>query len=181
MSRIGKQPITLPKGVEIHSDGKFITVKGPKGTLKQACMPGINVEVKGNEVIITVDEKLDGMSKFHGLYRALVANMIEGVTKGFEKKLELQGVGYRAAVQGQMLDLQLGFSHPTKEPIPEGLHVVVEKKNTQIIVQGINKQQVGEFAAKVRAIKPPEPYQGKGIRYEGEYVRRKQGKAAAKK
>lgn len=178
MSRKGKQPIQLPKGVEVKVNGNNVTVKGPKGTLNHDIADGIKVNVTPELVELTVDD--ESLGSMHGLYRAIVNNMVVGTSQGFEKKLEMIGVGYRAAVQGQLLDLQIGFSHPTKLPIPEGLKVAVEK-NTQISVTGADKQQVGQFAATVRAVRPPEPYQGKGIRYSGEFVRKKAGKAAASK
>lgn len=177
MSRIGKSPVPRPKGVDVKVSGKVITVKGPKGTLHQELMTGIKVVVEEHEVLVSVDED-PSMSAFHGLYRALINNMIVGTTTGFEKKLEMIGVGYRAAVQGNHLDIQIGLSHPTKLLIPEGVQVKVEK-NTNISISGTDKQKIGQFAATIRAIRPPEPYQGKGIRYEGEYVRKKAGKAAA--
>ncbi len=177
MSRKGRQPIVLPKGVEVKLQGQSITVKGPKGTLSQALISGVSIQVEPGQVLVNVENESREMSKFHGLYRALVNNMVVGTTTGFEKKLEMQGVGYRAAVQGNLLDLQLGFSHPTKLPIPKEIAVKVDK-NTLISITGICKQTVGQFAAQVRAMRPPEPYQGKGIRYDGEYVRRKAGKAA---
>ena len=180
MSRKGKLPIPLPQGVDVKVDGQHITVKGPKGTLNQDVREGIEVKIEKEEVIVSLAEKHQHEGNFHGLYRTLISNMIDGVTKGFETKLEMIGVGYRAAVQGQLLDVQIGFSHPTKVAIPEGVAVKVEK-NTQISVTGADKQKVGQFAATVRAIRPPEPYQGKGIRYHGEYVRKKAGKSAATK
>jgi len=180
MSRKGKLPIPLPKGVEVKVTGTELNVKGPKGTLKQELMPAIEVKVEGEEIIVSLTKGHENDGNFHGLYRSIINNMVEGTSKGFERKLEMVGVGYRAAVQGQLLDLQLGFSHPTKLPIPEGVNVKVEK-NTNIYISGIDKQKIGQFAATVRAMRPPEPYQGKGIRYEGEYVRKKAGKAAAKK
>lgn len=180
MSRIGKQPIALPKGVEVKVANTEVSVKGPKGTLKQKLVDGIKISTEDGHVHVTVDENIAEASALHGLYRALINNMIHGVTTGFEKKLEMIGVGYRAAVQGKFLDVQVGFSHPTKVAIPEGVTVKVDK-NTSILVSGADKQTVGQFAATVRATRPPEPYQGKGIRYEGEYVRKKAGKAAAKK
>jgi large subunit ribosomal protein L6 len=177
MSRLGKSPIPLPKGAEIKvSDGQ-IHVKGPKGTLNMPLMDGISIKVEDQKAFIIKDESVEMPKPTHGLYRAMVNNMIIGVTKGFEKKLNLIGVGYRAAIQGQFLDLQLGFSHPTKLPIPKTLQVAVDKSTT-IIITGIDKHTVGQFAAAVRAKKPPEPYKGKGIRYENEYVRKKAGKAA---
>jgi large subunit ribosomal protein L6 len=180
MSRIGKLPITLPKGVEVKVSQNDVTVKGPKGTLHQQLIPGVVVRVEKEHVVVDLASGYEKNGNFHGLYRALISNMVEGTTKGFEKELEMIGVGYRAAVQGHHLDLQIGLSHPTKISIPDGVHVKVEK-NTAIMITGIDKQKVGHFAATVRAARPPEPYQGKGIRYKGEYVRKKAGKAAAKK
>jgi large subunit ribosomal protein L6 len=180
MSRKGKLPIPVPKGIEVKVSSTEITVKGPKGTLHQPTIPGVIVRVDGDHVYVELDEKTQDAGNFHGLCRSLINNMVIGTSQGYEKKLEMIGVGYRAAVQGELLDLQVGFSHPTKLSIPEGIQVKVEK-NTQIIVTGNNKQVVGQFSASIRAIKPPEPYQGKGIRYAGEYVRKKAGKAAAKK
>jgi large subunit ribosomal protein L6 len=180
MSRKGKLPIPLPKGVEVKVAGTEISVNGPKGSMHHTLIPSINVHVENNEIIVGLNENCDDQGNFHGLYRTIIQNMVTGTLQGFERKLEMIGVGYRAAVQGQLLDLQIGFSHPTKLPIPEGVHVKVDK-NTQITISGIDKQRVGQFAASVRAIRPPEPYQGKGIRYEGEYVRKKAGKAAATK
>lgn len=178
MSRKGKLPITIPKGVEVKVSGSQITVKGPKGTLQQEIHEGINVQVDKEHINVVIADDSQDVGNFHGLYRTLIDNMIMGTSKGFEKALEMVGVGYRAAVQGQVIDLQLGFSHPTKLTIPEGLQVVIEK-GTNILVKGMNKQKVGQFAATIRAMRPPEPYQGKGIRYAGEYVRKKAGKAAA--
>jgi large subunit ribosomal protein L6 len=177
MSRKGRSPITLPKGVEVQVKDNEIFVKGPKGTLQQQLVPGVTLLVDNNVVTVDVEDTSRELRKFHGLYRALVNNMVVGTSQGFEKKLEMIGVGYRAAVQGTVLDLQVGNSHETKLAIPAGISVKVEK-NTQISVTGINKQAVGQFAAQIRAHKKPEPYQGKGIRYEGEYVRKKAGKAA---
>jgi large subunit ribosomal protein L6 len=180
MSRKGKLPILIPKGVEVKVSSKEIAVKGPKGSLQQELLPGIHVRVEDGHIIVGLTEKHQTEGNFHGLYRSIISNMVIGTSQGFEKKLEMIGVGYRAAVQGLNLDLQIGFSHPTQLKIPEGVHVKIEK-NTLIIISGTDKQKVGQFAASVRAVKPPEPYQGKGIRYEGEYVRKKAGKAAAKK
>jgi large subunit ribosomal protein L6 len=177
MSRKGKLPIPLPKGVEVKVSKDNVAVKGPKGTLQQKLVPGVTVDVKPDHIEVSVPETDRKMSKFHGLYRTLIFNMINGITQGFEERLEMIGVGYRAAVQGNLLDVSVGFSHPTKVEIPAGIQVKVEK-NTLIIINGIDKQAVGQFAAQVRAMRPPEPYQGKGIRYVGEYVRRKAGKAA---
>lgn len=180
MSRIGKQVIQLPKGVEVTVAERIIHVKGPKGSLQFPLYDGINIEITGEELVVTADEAVKDVGQFHGLFRSLINNMVVGVTKGFERRLEMIGVGYRASVQGRVLDVSIGFSHPTKLAIPEGINVVVEK-NTEVVVTGTNKQQVGQFAATFRAIRPPEPYQGKGIRYKGEYVRKKAGKSASAK
>lgn len=179
MSRKGKLPITLPKNVEVKASKDEVTVKGPKGSLSQSIKHGVEVSVEDGQVIVSIKEKQD-LDKYQGLYRTLISNMIIGTTEGFEKKLEMVGVGYRAAVQGNLLDLQVGRSHPTALPIPSGVSVKVEK-NTLISITGFDKHLVGQFAANVRSLRPPEPYQGKGIRYSGEYIRKKAGKAAAKK
>lgn len=180
MSRKGKLPIPLPSGVEVKVSDTEVSVKGPKGILKQKLVPGVNVKVQGNEVLVSLADEEADLAHYHGLYRTLIHNMVVGTTEGFEKKLEMIGVGYRAAIQGDLLDLQLGFSHPTKLPIPKGITVKVDK-NTQITLTGFDKHLIGQFAATIRSQRPPEPYQGKGIRYVGEYVRKKAGKAAAKK
>lgn len=177
MSRKGKLPITVPNGVNVDVKGNVITVKGPKGTLSQEVKEGIHVAVEGDQMLVSVKEGVEDFGKFHGLYRSLLDNLVIGVTKGFTKELEMIGVGYRAAVQGTDLDLQIGVSHPLKMPIPQGIEVAVEK-GTKLTVSGIDKQRVGQFAAAVRAKRPPEPYKGKGIRYKDEYVRRKAGKSA---
>lgn len=179
MSRKGKLPVSLPKGVEVKVDKHELTVKGPKGTIHQKLIPSINLQVEDHTVVVALAEGHSDEGNFHGLFRSLIENMVIGTTQGFEKKLEMIGVGYRAAVMGHELDLQIGLSHPTRLHIPDGLHVKVEK-NTSISITGIDKQAVGQFAATIRAIRPPEPYQGKGIRYVGEFVRKKAGKAASK-
>lgn len=180
MSRKGKLPISIPKGVEVKISNTDVSVKGPKGTLTQRLVPGVEIKLEGNQVSVELKDDEQDLAHFHGLYRTLIHNMVIGITDGFEKKLEMIGVGYRAAVQGEFLDLQLGLSHPLKLPIPKGLTVKVDK-NTVIFISGADKHLVGQFAATVRSKRPPEPYQGKGIRYSGEYVRRKAGKSAAKK
>lgn len=177
MARLGKSPISLPKGVEIKIADGQIKATGPKGTLTFPAAEGITIEIKDGLLFVIADENVEMPRPQHGLYRATINNMITGVSKGFEKKLALVGVGYRAAVQGQHLDLQLGFSHPTKIEIPKTVQVAVEK-SVAISITGIDKQAVGQFAASVRAMRPPEPYKGKGIRYEGERVRQKATKAA---
>lgn len=179
MSRKAKAPIMIPKGVEIKIEGSKITVKGPKGTLNRELLAGICVVVEEGTLVVALDEKRPTTSNFLGLTWALLANMVQGVSAGYEKKLEMVGVGFRSIVQGTMVDLQVGFSHPTRLPIPQGIKVAVEK-NTQITVSGIDKQEVGQFAADIRAVRKPEPYKGKGIRYAGEYVRKKAGKAGKK-
>lgn len=177
MSRYGNTPIPLPKGVEINKEGKTLKVKGPKGELNLPMEDGVEVSVNDEEILVNLSDKVDLSSATHGLFRSLINNMVIGVSKGFERRLSLIGVGYRAAVSGHHLDLQLGFSHPTRVDIPNGISVSVEKSTT-IIIQGIDKQVVGQFAASVRSLRPPEPYKGKGVRYEDEYVRKKAGKAA---
>ncbi len=177
MSRYANTPIALPKGVEVTKTGDKVAVKGPKGALDLLVKEGILLKEEEAVLFVSLDEKTKLHKAMHGLYRSLINNMVIGVSTGFEKKLNLIGVGYRAAVAGNRLDLQLGFSHPTFIDIPSSLTVSVEKATT-IIVQGSDKQAVGQFAASVRAVRPPEPYKGKGVRYEGEYVRKKAGKAA---
>jgi large subunit ribosomal protein L6 len=167
MSRIGKQPIEIPSGVTVDVADAVVTVKGPNGTLTQRVVPEMKISIDGGE-----DHRA-----LHGLTRSLIANMVEGVTKGFEKRLEIQGVGYRAALKGKDIELQLGFSHAVDFPAPDGIEFEVPQP-TRITIRGIDKQLVGETAARIRRIRKPEPYKGKGIRYEGEYVRKKAGKAA---
>jgi large subunit ribosomal protein L6 len=177
VSRIGKQPIPIPSGVEVKQDGDRLFVKGPKGSLEGPIPAGISLELGDSEVRFSRAD--DGMQarSLHGLARALAANMVTGVTTGFSKELEIQGIGYRAEMKGKQLNLLLGFSHPVLVDVPEGLSVSLDG-NTKIVVSGIDKQQVGQFAADIRAFRPPEPYKGKGVRYRGEHVRRKVGKAA---
>lgn len=178
MSRLGKTPIPVPKGAELKvgADGA-LHVKGPKGSVDLKLPTGISLKVEGAEAVIERNEKLAPQKALHGLWRALVKNALIGVTNGFEVLLDLVGVGYRANVVGEKLDLQLGFSHPTALSIPKGLVVTVDK-GIAISIKGVDKHLVGQFAAAVRAMKPPEPYKGKGIRYKDEYVRKKEGKAA---
>ncbi|PIQ78243.1 50S ribosomal protein L6 [Candidatus Peregrinibacteria bacterium CG11_big_fil_rev_8_21_14_0_20_46_8] len=179
MSRIGKLPITVPAGVEIKIQDGLMIVKGPKGELKQKVHPRIKVSVEDGvaKVERQSEDKFD--RSLHGLTRSLLANMVEGVTNGYSKRLEIIGVGYRAAVQGKKLNLSLGFSHPVDVPAPEGITFEIDKeKKNIIIITGIDKELVGQIAANVRGLRKPEPYKGKGIRYEGEHVRRKAGKAA---
>jgi large subunit ribosomal protein L6 len=178
MSRIGKLPIPVPKGVSVKASDGNVEVKGPKGTLKTRLPAGILVEVTGEEVSFKRPDDSKSSRALHGLARALTANLVTGVTEGFKKGLEIQGVGYRASVSGSRLNLLLGFSHPVEVPIPKGLSVAVEG-GTQLVVEGIDKELVGQFAADIRAIRPPEPYKGKGVRYADERVRRKVGKTGA--
>lgn len=175
MSRIGKKPIEIPSGVTITMNGNTVTVKGPKGELSRDFNPDMDFKLEEN--ILTVSRPSDSKQHraLHGTTRSLVSNMIEGVSKGFEKTLELIGVGYRAQKQGKKLVLNVGYSHPVEFEPEEGLEVEVPA-NTKVIVKGISKERVGALAADIRAVRPPEPYKGKGIRYEGEYVRRKEGK-----
>tara|TARA_R110000850_G_scaffold258835_6_gene385577 strand:- start:484 stop:1023 length:540 start_codon:yes stop_codon:yes gene_type:complete len=177
MSRIGKQQINLPEKVEIKvGEGSSVSVEGPKGKLEWSLPSGLGIELEDSAVLVTRDSEDRKLRAMHGTARSLIANMVEGVSNGFVRELEVQGVGFRATVKGSALDLSLGFSHPVLHPIPSGLSVTVEE-NTKIKVEGIDKQLVGQFAADVRSYYPPEPYKGKGVRYKGEYVRRKQGKS----
>lgn len=178
MSRLGKTPIPIPKGVEVKATKESsLQIKGPKGNLDLQLPAGIRMKVEGEFVALERDENIAPEGALHGLYRSLLKNCIVGVSEGYEVKLTMVGVGYRANVQGNKLDLQVGFSHPTAVEIPKAIQVTVDK-GTLIVIKGIDKKQVGQFAATVRAMKPPEPYKGKGIRYENEYVRKKEGKAA---
>ena len=177
MSRLGKAPIPLPKGVEVKPSKTEVEVKGPKDTLKLTIPNGISVKVDEGQLHVVYDEASGLAKPMHGLYRSLINNAVIGVSTGFTKELSLIGVGYRAAVKGSVLDLQLGFSHPSQVEIPAGIQVTVEK-STLIKVTGANKQLVGQFAADVRSLRPPEPYKGKGVRYVDEYVRKKAGKSA---
>lgn len=179
MSRIGKQLINLPAGVEVKIDDGVITVKGPKGELKQVIHEKVFIEVNDNVVSFKVEDENDKFQRsLWGLFGSLVSNMIEGVSKGFEKKLEINGVGFNAALNGNKLVLKVGFSHPVEFTIPDGITAKVEAN--KISISGIDKQLVGEVAAKIRKIKKPEPYKGKGIKYADEQVRRKAGKTAGK-
>jgi large subunit ribosomal protein L6 len=180
LSRIGRKPIPIPKGVEVSIEESRVSVKGPKGALAVDYLPAVRFEREGDSLrVINVDESKINR-KFHGLYRSLVANSIKGVHEGFTRRLEVFGQGYRAVVDGRMLELFIGYSHPIIFGIPEGMEVKVEEKRGDkliiIDIWGIDKQAVGQFAANIRAKRPPEPYKGKGIRYTGEYVRQKQGK-----
>ena len=179
MSRIGRMPIEIPAGVTVDLQGQHITVKGPKGELSRDIHEDIKVAVEGNEILVTRPSDNKNHRSLHGLTRALVANMVTGVHDGFSKKLEINGVGYRAAKQGNKLVLTLGFSHPVEMEAPAGITIDVPNQ-TEIVVSGADKEVVGAVAADIRKWRKPEPYKGKGIRYEGEVVRRKAGKAGAK-
>ena len=176
MSRIGRMPIEIPAGVDVKINGTEVTVKGPKGELKDSFHQDITIAVEGNVINVTRPTDNKEHRALHGLTRTLVANMVEGVTNGFSKELEVQGVGYRVAKQGKDLVMNLGYSHQVIVPEIDGISIEVPNPN-KIIISGANKQMVGQFAAEVREKRPPEPYKGKGIRYAGEYVRRKEGKA----
>ena len=176
MSRIGKHPITVPSGVTVTIDGSTVTVKGPKGELTRSFQPMITIAQEGDELIVSRPDDSREAKSFHGLTRTLLANMVEGCDKGFSKKLQLIGVGYRAALKGKDLEMQLGYSHPVLVEAPENISFEVPSP-TEIIVSGPSKEAVGQVAANIRKWRKPEPYKGKGIRYEGEYVRRKLGKA----
>ncbi len=177
MSRIGKQPIPVPAGVEIKVADDHVAVKGPKGELTAPLFPGISIVHEGDALTLSCANLADkALKSKYGLARALLANVVTGVTKGFEKVLELRGVGYRAQLQGKTLNLSLGFSHPVSYAVPEGVEVKVEQ--SRITISGADKQRVGQVAAEIRAFRPPEPYKGKGVRYVDEYVAMKEGKKA---
>lgn len=177
MSRIGKKPVQIPAGVTVTVEGSHVSVKGPKGELDRTFSELVTISQEGEEILVTRNDESTESNAQQGLSRTLISNMVEGVSKGFEKKLELTGVGYRAALKGKDLDLSLGYSHPVIYVAPEGISFEVPD-NTHITVKGISKEQVGQVAAEVRSKRPPEPYKGKGIHYEGEHIRRKLGKAA---
>jgi large subunit ribosomal protein L6 len=180
MSRIGKKEIPLPKGVEVRQEGNAVMVKGPKGTLSTAIVPGIGVKVENNVVAFTRADEEKKTRAFHGLMRALVANNVRGVSEGFKRELDIVGVGYRAEVKGKEVVFQLGYSHPVRFPVPEGIDIAVDAKTGHITVTGIDKQKVGQTAAEIRSLREPDPYKGKGIKYSDEIIRRKAGKAAGK-
>lgn len=177
MSRIGKHPVTVPAGVDVKIDGNTVTVKGPKGELTREFNALISIRQDGDQILVERPDDSREAKSLHGLTRTLVANMVEGVHTGFSKKLQLVGVGYRAALKGKDLELQLGYSHPVSVAAPENITFEVPSQ-TEIVVSGPSKEKVGQVAADIRSWRKPEPYKGKGIRYEGEHVRRKLGKAA---
>jgi large subunit ribosomal protein L6 len=178
MARIAKKPIELPTGVKVKTEGQKVMVEGPKGTLNHEMMAGIKVETQGQQLLVSITGNEKTLNPFHGLTRALIKNMVVGVTSGFERKLEIQGVGYRAAIDKGKLSMSLGFSHPVVMELPKGVSVDIEKQ-TLLTVKGVDKYLVGETAAKIRRVKPPEVYKGTGIRYLGEQVRKKVGKTGA--
>ncbi len=175
MSRIAKSPITIPGGVEVKIDGAEIRVKASKGEMQLRLNDLVQIEQDGSTLKITPRQESKPSWAMAGTYRALISNMIQGVTQGFQKKLQLVGVGYRAQVKGRILNLNLGFSHPVDYPIPEGISIETPT-NTEVVVSGVDRQQVGQVAAEIRAFRPPEPYKGKGVRYADEYVLRKEAK-----
>jgi len=180
VSRIGKLPVPIPKNVTVDlQENNYMVVKGPKGQLERQLHPKINIEVKENEVVVTRQDDSKFSRSLHGLTRQLIANMIDGVSKGFTKKLQIIGVGYRAEMKGKKLVLTLGYSHPIVFSAPESITITTPSP-TEILISGIDKELVGLIAAKIRSFRKPEPYKGKGVRYENEYVRRKAGKAAGK-
>jgi large subunit ribosomal protein L6 len=181
MSRIGRKPVAIPSGVTVTVSGSVVKVKGAKGELSYTFLPEVSIAVEGSEAIVSRrDDEKDSRAR-HGLTRQLLANMIKGVTDGYEKKLEIIGVGYKAQAKGKVLSLSLGFSHPVDYAIPAGIEITQDEKNKNLLfIRGIDKQLVGQVAAEIRSYRPPEPYKGKGVRYVGEAVRRKVGKAAVK-
>jgi large subunit ribosomal protein L6 len=179
VSRIGKIPVPVPAGVEVKIDGSRVSIKGPKGTLAVDTVGRVKVALEGGKVHVSRFDDTRPSRAFHGLYQRLIANSIAGVTKGFRKELEIQGVGYRAQMQGSKLVLSLGYSHPIEFQPPAGITISAPKQ-TEIVVEGADKQAVGQVAANIRGYRPPEPYKGKGVRYKGEFVRRKAGKTSGK-
>lgn len=179
MSRIGRQPVAVVAGVKVAVDGAKVSVQGPKGTLVHTMPSGISAQVDGAQVVLTRTSDSKEQKALHGLSRALVHNAVHGVTKGFTKDLEIQGVGYRAQVSGRSVSLTLGYTHPIEFPIPEGISIAIDKQ-TRLTVSGIDRQLVGQVAADLRALRPPDVYKGKGVRYVDEVVRKKAGKTGAK-
>ena len=176
MSRIGKLPISIPDKVSAQISGQHVTSKGPKGTLEREIPEPIEVKQEGNTILVAPTNNSRIGRQRHGLCRTLVANMVEGVSKGFQKRLLIQGVGYRAQAQGKKLTLNVGYSKPVEMEMPDGIDVAVENRNVEVVISGISKEVVGNIAARIRAVRPPEPYKGKGIRYADEQIRRKAGK-----
>ncbi len=177
MSRIGRMPIPIPQGVQVDIKGSHVTVKGPKGELSRSFNPDMTIALQDGQIVVTRPTDNRQHRALHGLTRALLANMVTGVTEGYRKDMEINGVGYRAEMQGDNLVLYVGFSHPVEIVPPSGITLGIENRGKTIVVEGIDKELVGEMAARLRRVRPPEPYKGKGIRYVGEYVRQKAGKA----
>ena len=180
MSRIGRMPVAIPQGVEVRSDGEFVRVKGPKGELASRIPPGIAVEVEKGEVRFARSNDEPQQRAWHGLVRSLVANSVEGVTRGFTRELEIVGVGYKAEVKGKTVVLALGYSHPINFPIPDGIAVALDAKAGKLTITGADRQKVGQTAAEIRKLRVPDPYKAKGIKYANEVIRRKVGKAGGK-
>ena len=178
MSRIGKSPIPIPKGVEIKFKGDLLTVKGPKGQLELRVNPRVQVALDGEKAVVSISDETKQSRSLHGLFRVLISNMVVGVTKGFERTLEIVGVGYRAELNGRTAVFHLGYSHPINFDLPDGIDAKIEK--TKIVLSGIDKELLGKTAAKIRGFRKPEPYKGKGIKYSDENIRRKAGKTGAK-
>lgn len=177
MSRVGRLPVDIPSGVDVNISGSHVRIKGSKGVLEYTFSPVISIEVKDNQILVTRPSDAREMRSLHGTTRALLQNMVTGVTEGFQKELQLVGVGYRANMSGSNLELNVGYSHTVLVEPPQGITFEVGERNQQIFISGVDKQVVGQVAADIRKIRPPEPYKGKGIRYKGEYIRRKAGKA----
>lgn len=180
MSRIGNAPVDLPEKVKVQIKGQHVDVEGPKGKLAMNVHPKIRVELHDKVVKLSRQDEEPSSRALHGLSRSLIANMVKGVSVGFERELEINGVGYRAEVKGQALHMSLGFSHPIEFPLPKGIHATVDAKKTRLKLEGIDKQLLGVTAAKIRSFRPPEPYRGKGVKYVEETIRRKEGKSAGK-
>jgi large subunit ribosomal protein L6 len=178
MSRIGKKPIPIPKGVTVTVEPRSVAVKGPKGSLTQTIPPGVKFEQQGAELVASLEREDPSLGKFHGLARTLVANAVEGVTSGFKRELDIVGVGYRAEVKGQQVTFALGYSHPVIFDIPQGIDIAIEKQ-THVTVTGIDRQLVGQVAANIRQLRKPDPYKQKGVRYTGEVLKKKVGKTGA--
>jgi len=177
VSRIGRMPIPVPPGVQVRQEGNRVTIEGPRGTLTREFHPNMRVALDDGHLIVSRPDDSRQNRALHGMTRALLANMVTGVTEGFQKRLEINGVGYRAEQQGEGAVLQVGFSHPVPLTPPPGIRIIVERSGNSLVVEGIDKELVGEVAAKIRAVRKPEPYKGKGIAYAGEVIRRKAGKA----
>jgi large subunit ribosomal protein L6 len=180
VSRVGKMPVTIPKGVEVHADGQVVKVKGPKGELTNRIPTGLSIKVEAGQVLVGRSNDEKTQRALHGLLRSLVANSVQGVTKGFSKDLEIVGVGYKAEVKGKAVVFSLGYSHPVNFPIPDGISIALDAKAGKLTVSGADRQKVGQMAAEIRKLRVPDPYKAKGIKYADEVIRRKVGKAGGK-